>query len=180
MQDIEKLALVLVQALDLDIKNCVGVQDDPRLLGHVVGKAALVRLLYHLQTVQDRPVLPALLQLAQRFRMQQIVVSAAAIANQAVQVGVGLGQPAAVVNAVGDVLELGGTELADIPEHLPAQDVRVEGRHAVDRAARAYAQVCHADLAAPDDRHVGNLADVVAEPGLQLGLIPVSYTHRCV
>ena len=70
VQDVEQLALVLVQALDLDIKNRVGVQDDPRLLGHVVGKAALVLLLYHLQTVQDRPVLPALLQLAQRFRVE--------------------------------------------------------------------------------------------------------------
>ena len=56
MQHVEQLPLVLMQALDLDVKNGVGVQQHPRLPGHIGGKAALVLPFDLLQALEDRLV----------------------------------------------------------------------------------------------------------------------------
>ena len=52
VQDIEQLALVLMEALYLDVKDGVGVQRHSGLTGHIGGEAALVLLLDGLQAVQ--------------------------------------------------------------------------------------------------------------------------------
>ena len=103
--------------------------------------------------------------------MQQVVGGTGDLLDQGIQLGVDLSQPAAVVDAVGHVLELVGGLQIGVVEHVALQDVRVQGGNAVDGLAGGHAQVGHADLAAPDDGHIGDLAGVIAVALLQLGLI---------
>ena len=105
LQDVQQLALVLVQALYLHIEDGVGVQHHTLVLPGVGGKGQLVLMLDLLQTLKDRLVVGVGLQLFQLLRMGEIAL-AGQVTEQSVQTGIDLGHPAAVVDAVGDVLEL--------------------------------------------------------------------------
>ena len=171
VQDVEQLALVLVEALYLDVENGVGIQHHAVLPGHIGGEAALVLPLDGLQSVQDGLVILVLLQVPDGIGMEEVVIPAGTLPNQSVQLGVDLGQPAAVVHAVGDVLELLRTHGVGVMEHILLQNIRVEGGDTVDGVAGAYAQIGHPDLAVPDDGHFGHLFLVAGEALLQLALV---------
>ena len=94
--------------------------------------------------------------------MAQVILSAGQIADQFVQTGVDLRQPAAVVDAVGHVLELIRLHAVSILKHIAAENTAVQRGHAVDRHAAGDAQVGHTDLVVPDDGHILDLG-LVAE-----------------
>lgn len=108
MQYVEQLPLVLMQPLHLHVKEGVGVEDDAALPGHPGGEGLLIVRLDLPQAGEHARVVPVLLQLLEGVGLEQVFVLAAAVADQGVQLRVALAEPAAVVNAVGDVGELVG------------------------------------------------------------------------
>ena len=96
--------------------------------------------------------------------MQEIILAAKHVAHQPVQAGVALSQPAAVVDAVGDIGEAAGVERADVAEEVAAQDLPVQGGDAVDGLTRGEAEVCHMHAAVGNDE-VAPHARIVAEAG---------------
>ena len=89
------------------------------------------------------------------------------------QLRVGLGQPAPVIHAVGDILEFLRRAQPCGVEHVLAQNIGVECGNAVDREAGGHAQVGHAHFAAPDDGHLLKFVLVAMEELPQLGQIAV-------
>src|SRR5699024_9031164 len=106
VQRIQVLALVLVHPLDLAVKDGVGIDDLAGALGQVVGELLLVGQLDLVQLGQDGLVAGVGVQLAQS-RGVVLVLGADGLIQQLAQAGVGAQQPAAVSDAVGDVLEGG-------------------------------------------------------------------------
>ena len=160
---VQQLALVLVEALHLHVKDGVGVQDDPLFPLGVLGEGHLVGLLDVLEVLQHSGVVGVGVQLLQGGGVGQIVRAAGEVPDQAVQARVDLAEPAAVVDAVGHVLEFIRLHDVGVVEHVVLQNLAVEGGDAVDSHAAGDAEVGHAHLAAPDHRHVGGLVLVVIE-----------------
>ena len=92
-----------MEALDLHVEDGVGIQHYAAGLLGVDGKGLLVGLLDLGQTLQHGLVLGVGIQLLQLHGVGEIAV-AGELPDQAVQTGVDLAEPAAVINAVGDIL----------------------------------------------------------------------------
>ena len=73
MPHVQKLALVLLQALDLHVEDGVGVEDDALGLLGVKGELLLVGALDLLQTAQHGGVFGVLVQLRELFGLEQVV-----------------------------------------------------------------------------------------------------------
>ena len=174
VQHVQELALILVQPLDLHVEHGIGIEDDAGLTGHIVGKGALVLRLDIGQALEYAGVVPVFLQLLNGVGAEQVVVPAAAFPDQRVQRGVDLGQPAPVVDAVGNVLELAWVLGIGVVEDVLFQDLRVKRGHPIDGETGADTQVGHTDLAAPDHRHVPHLGLVAVKRLVELGLIAIA------
>ena len=152
MHDVEHLPLVLVQTLDLDVEEGVRVHVDAVGMGDILGKTQLVVPLDGGQTVQDRLVVGAAHQI-----LQPIGVLGKAVADQFLQQGgqfrVGLAEPAAVGDAVGDVQEPLRRVLVVVVEDGLFEDLGVQGADAVDLVAGGQAEIMHPHLVVGDDRH---------------------------
>mmetsp|Transcript_1099 Transcript_1099/g.3058 ORF Transcript_1099/g.3058 Transcript_1099/m.3058 type:complete len:928 (+) Transcript_1099:706-3489(+) len=143
-QHVEVLALVLVDALDLDVEQRVHVDvlavhalDELRELGLLL---ALDRRPLGLERLVGRV-------LAQLLQALHVVDPAVAdgVGDEGRQLGVAPRQPAAGCHAVGLVLELGGEDLVEVVQDLVLHDLRVDGGHAVDVRAAHHGQVRHVD-----------------------------------
>ena len=125
VQHVQKLPLIFVEPLHLNVEDGVRVQfHAPGLLG-MGGEGRLVGPLDGTQPLQNRGVIGIVIQLFQGLGVQQIVVPAGQVPDQAVQSGVDLTEPAAVVNAVGDVPEFPGLHAVGVPENVLFQDLGV-------------------------------------------------------
>ena len=125
VQHVQKLPLILVEPLHLNVEDGVRVQlHAPGLLG-MGGEGRLAGPLDGTQPLQNRGVIGIVIQLFQGLGVQQIVVPAGQVPDQAVQSGVDLTEPAAVVNAVGDVPEFPGLHAVGVPENVLFQDLGV-------------------------------------------------------
>ena len=151
MHRVQKLTLILVQALDLHVEDRVGVEHDALRLFDVGGKIELIRALDLAEAVQHRGVVCIGLELFKRFGVQEVFIPARERAHELVEPRVDLREPAAVVDAVGHIFELLWLHRALVFKNVVSQDVGVQGAHAVHGHAARDAQVCHADLAVPDD-----------------------------
>mmetsp|Transcript_1100 Transcript_1100/g.3068 ORF Transcript_1100/g.3068 Transcript_1100/m.3068 type:complete len:926 (+) Transcript_1100:706-3483(+) len=169
-QHVEVLALVLVDALDLDVEQRVHVDvlavhalDELRELGLLL---ALDRRPLGLERLVGRV-------LAQLLQALHVVDPAVAdgVGDEGRQLGVAPRQPAAGCHAVGLVLELGGEDLVEVVQDLVLHDLRVDGGHAVHGVGRHHRQVRHAHHllagALLDDRHAGDALPVVTVLGAQ-------------
>ena len=125
VQHVEKLALILVEPLHLDVEDGVRIDLHAPGLFCVGGEGRLVGPLDGAQPLQNRGVIGIVIQLFQGLGVQQIVVPAGQVPDQAVQSGVDLTEPAAVVNAVGDVGEFPGLHGIGIFEYVLFQDLGV-------------------------------------------------------
>lgn len=147
------LTLVLVQALDLDIKNRLWVNLNPGALLHK----------------RRQPLLVSALDIAVRFAEFSIVglflkgdklveivgpLFLQRFIQQRRQRRVALLDPAARRNAVGDVVELVRPQLVIFREQIPDHQIGVQGRHAVHRKAADHAQICHPHLSVVDHRQL--------------------------
>ena len=161
-----------MQALDLHVEDRICVECHALRLFDVGGKVELVGALDLVEPREHRAIAGEGLELLELLGMEQIAAPAAEVGNQAVEPRVDLREPAAVVDAVGDVLELLRLHLILPAEYVVAQDVGVQRGNAVDRHAARDAQVRHAHLPIPDDGQLRGLGRVMVEV-LDLLLIAV-------
>ena len=174
---VEQLALVLVQALDLHVEDRVRVEYGALRLFDVSGKVELIGALDLAKAVKDRSVVRIRFQLLQRLGVQQILVAAAEGAHQPVEPRIDLREPAAMVDAVGDVFEFFRLHGALVFEYVVAQNVGMQGAHAVHGHAAGNAEVCHPHLSIPDDGKLARFCAVVIVI-LHLCLIAAGDLHQ--
>ena len=146
------LALVLVQALYLYVKQGAGVHHVALGLFQVLGQALLVALLDFLELLQHRGIVLILQQALELVGVVDIVL-ADQIGNQPGQLGVGLVQPPPVGDAVCHVGKLLGLLLVEVVEHVVLEDFAVQGGDAVDVVGADHGQVGHFHIAVVEGRH---------------------------
>ena len=152
MEDIHELALVLVQALYLNIEDGTRVHDNAVVLQNVVRKAELVLVL------DVHVLLAALLifhidtELLHFGEVRDPLVSDA-LRNPVRKQRVRVEQEAALRDAVGLVVELFRRELVEVAKRLLLQNLGVNLRDTVDREGSRTGHECHAHLAVVDDGH---------------------------
>ena len=159
-QDVQKLALVLVQALDLNIKDEVGVQSDALML---LDDFAELLLLLALDLIEagDKILVDHGLELAQTIQIGE-EIAADLLGNESGELGVAQTQPAAGGDAVGLILEPLREHLIPAPEHIVLQDLAVDLGHAVDIAAHIDGQVRHVRHIVLNDIKTGMLGAELA------------------
>ena len=133
----QKLALILVQALDLHVKDRVAVEREAVRAEHPRGQPLLVERLDLLEPRKHGGIIRRALQTRELLGVQEIAITAEHIAHERVQAGIALGKPPAVVNAVCDIGKAARIERADIAEEVAAQDLPVQGGDPVNGLARA-------------------------------------------
>ena len=125
MQNIQQLALIFMQALNLHIEDRIRVNVDAVVLRNIGGKAYLILALDGLQIFQNIRIVAVLEQ-----RLECIRILQEAVADEGLQIAgqrrVRLAQPAAVRNAVGDVQEAAVIEIVIIPENGFFKNLRVQ------------------------------------------------------
>ena len=146
MQNIQQLALIFMQALNLHIEDRIRVNVDAVVLRNIGGKAYLILALDGLQIFQNIRIVAVLEQ-----RLECIRILQEAVADQLFeirrQLRVRLAQPAPVGDAIGHVHEALRIHVVIVAEDRCLQDLGVELRDAVDHVAAGKAEVCHAHLA---------------------------------
>eukprot|EP00047_Mylnosiga_fluctuans_P003292 m.228426 g.228426 ORF g.228426 m.228426 type:complete len:867 (+) comp11740_c0_seq1:45-2645(+) len=165
VQDVEQLALVLVQALDLDVEERVRVDLDAVLLGQVLGKLLLVDQLCIDDVGKELGVVS---QRAQRGKLVQVLDPrlANALGDERGEGHVALQQPAARRDAVGLILELLGPQLEEVLERGVLKNLGVQAGDAVDGVAADDREVRHVDgllAVLVDQRHAVAALDVARE-----------------
>ena len=143
LDDVEELALVLVDALDLDVEDGVGVEPEPHAVAHEMREAVLVQPLHAGEGVLEGGVGGVLLQLAQRVDVVE-ELRADGVGDEPGQAGVALLQPAARGDAVGLVVDPVREHPVQILEQRLLQELGVHRRHAVDRVRADEGEVAHA------------------------------------
>ena len=157
-----ELALVLVEALHLDVEDGVWVQLDAEVLLRPVGELALVAALDLRHRREEVRVVRELLELLEVVEVGDPAV-ADRLGDELRKRGVRLEEPAARRDAVRDVVELLGPELVEVLEERLLEDLGVELGDAVNRGRADDAEVRHPDVALAvlvDERHPLELLDV--------------------
>ncbi len=170
VQHVEVLALVLVDALDLDVEHPVRVQLDTGHRVDVLGQARFVGALDVAPLLPEGGIVDELLQPAQPLQIGQPAVTDGAV-QQLAQPGVGQRQEPAWRHAVGLVAEPLRPELVEVLEHTGFQQVRVQRGDTVDGVAADRGQVRHPNVLAAvlaDQRHPADALLVAGEPGAHL------------
>ena len=156
-----------MQALDLHVHDGVGIQGEVVVSQGKPGKTALVFQLYLVDPGSHLGVAGKVGQLDELLGLEQVIVIAQQLHYQAMEAGVYLAEPAAVVDAVGHVGESLGVQGADVLEQVVFQNFPVEAGHAVDLVAGGKAHVGHMDLAVAD-YHVAAHLLIAAEAAYQV------------
>ena len=141
-----------MQTLDLDVHDALGVEGKIVVAAGKVGEAALVLALDGQHAAAYLLVVGKADEFFQLFRLRQVFLAAQQLTDQAVQAGVDLGEPAAVVDTVGDISKVVGAQRAEVAEEVVAQDLAVQAGHAVDLIAGRKAEIGHQHLVVADDQ----------------------------
>ena len=164
VQGVEELALVLVQALDLDVEDGVRVDLHALASGHPGSEVHLVGVLDLRQAVQDGLVCGVGV-LSQDGQVPHPLVRAGDLVQQGGQTRVALAQPAARGHAIGLVVEALGPDRVPLLEGVTLDDLGVQRGHAVDGVGGVAGDPGHVDHAAVDRGHVVDGALVHAALG---------------
>ena len=166
-QRVQQLALVLVQALHLDVEHRVRIQHKALMAVDPGGKALLVVALHRGELLHEGRVVRERQQLLQLHE-----VGAPALADGLVhELGegrVGQHEPAPRRDAVGDGQELLRHDAVVVREGAALQDVAVQLGDAVDRVGIGDAHVGHVRLVVGQDGHVADLFPLAGEVVEQL------------
>ena len=160
VQGVEQLALVLVQALGLHIKNEVWVQLYALPPLNEPGKPLLVLVLHLVKTLAEGRILRKGQKLG-KLRSILVKAGANALAEQIAQAGVGREQPAAVRDPVGNGRKLAGVGLVIIMEKTVRQNFAVQLAHPVHTEGQRHAQVGHMHLPIGEDGHLPDAVPLV-------------------
>ena len=147
VQDVEQLALVFVDALDLHVEQGVRVERQAELGGGQPCHGEFTRAALGPERLAEPGILGMWHQPGEQVRIPQHAV-AQRVHQQLGQAGVGLVQPAAEGDAIGAVDDAAPHGRIQVPERGAAHQVRVQRRHAVDRVAAQEGQVAHPHPAA--------------------------------
>ena len=130
MESLEKLSLILVQSLNLHVKERVGVNNNSVVLLNILGKILLVVQLNLGELIPERLIIRKGSEL---FKLSVVLnpTVAYSLADQVRELGVSLIEPSSEGNAVGHVLELVGINAIVILEGLLFKDFGVESGNAV-------------------------------------------------
>ena len=161
MQRVEVLALVLMEPLDLHVKDGVGIDENAVVLEDIVRHFHLALMLDGGELFKNGLVVAIL---HQTFEPGSILDEAVAdeTGNQFRQFGIALIEPAAMGDAVGDVGEFVRHYGVEVMEHTVLDDLAVQRGNAVDMMAGCHTEVCHLDPAVADDAHAGDFFIIVA------------------
>ena len=147
----QQLALVLVQALDLNIHDRLGVEGKAVVAAGKLGKALLVRALYCQHAFAHCGVICVVGKLNEHLGVGEVLVTAGELLDESVKAGIYLRQPAAVIDAVGDVGEAFGSNGVEVVEEVVLENVAMQAGHAVDLLAGRKAEIRHVYLTVADD-----------------------------
>ena len=165
VQQVEVLALVLVQSLDLHVKERVRRDVDVDELLDAGGEADLVGALDRQEAFLEGRTIGDGVELAQAAEVG-LPAGACELVTEGAELRIAAAHPATGRDAVGHVDELALPELVKAREQMGAQEAGVEFGHAVDMMRADDREVRHADAfreAFLDDRELG-LAGVVSRP----------------
>ena len=158
----EQLALVLVEALDLDVVDRVGVEPDAVVALRPLRERDLVRALDRRELAEEAVVADEALEAAELVELGDPAVADLA-ADEAGEGRVGLEEPAARGDAVRHVAELLRPELVEVAEQVLLEDLGVELGDAVDGRGADHGEVGHAHVALAvlvHERHAAQAREV--------------------
>ena len=162
VKDVQQLALVLMQTLDLDVEDGARIHVDAVVLLDIIREAQLVAVLDVHELRLALRVVHIDLELLQGRKVRDPLV-ADLPGDPVCQQRVSVQQEAALGDAVGLVVELLRVHLVEVSQRLGLQDFRVDLRDAVDGEACAACHVSHADLAVVDQGHAVDAGLIVRE-----------------
>ena len=171
MQDIQQLALVFMQSLDLYIKNRTGIHVNAVVLGNVFCQADLVLIFDVHEFLLILVVIHEGLKLFQLGQIRDPFIPQAYLIGQPVgQQRIGMDHESPLGNAVGLVVELLREHLIEVLELLLLQDLGMQGCYTVDGIAGHDCHIGHPDLSVIDDVHLFDLFRHV-DTGIVIALV---------
>ena len=145
-KDVQLLTLILVDSLDLDIKQSGGVDGNVCGVFDMLGKANFVGILNLSPLLLELLVIRELLNLVQGGKVLEESISTSLGSNELTQARVGLVQPSARGNTVGDIGELvGAIDLDEILEDGGLDKIGVKLGHTVHLVRANDSKECHPD-----------------------------------
>ena len=141
--DIQKLALVFVNALDLDVEHRIRIELNAHAAGDEIGELHLVGALDGGELFPEGAVAGELIQ---RLQLLGIVEEGIAdgFAHEVRQAGIALHQPAARRDAVRLVVDAVRVELVQVGKDRDLHQVGMKGGNAVDRMRADEGKIAHA------------------------------------
>jgi len=178
-EDVEELALVFVDTLNLDIKEGLRVDLDLALkdLVYTIAEDALVAELCVVEGLEEVVRDDALGERLEKVQVADPFVGLESSGEDCAEGRIALEEPAAWCNTVCDVDELVGPELSELVEGRVAEDLGVDGSNTVNLVAADNGEIGHADALGEslfDDRHAGDLLVVEATTSV---LVDLSASH---
>ena len=162
VERVEKLALVLVQTLNLGIEDGVRVHRNTLAVLQPGGEVLLVLVLDVENLTQHGLVVSKLFELSELVQVGDPGVRTRQASQQCRQARVALVEPAARGDSVGLVVEALRPDIVPVLQRFALNDFRVQGSHTVDGVRGVAGDPRHVDAAVGNRRHVVNLALVEA------------------
>ena len=145
-KNVHLLALILVYTLDLDIKECVGVDDDASRILDVPRKSDFVGMLDLSPFFLELLVVHKVFKLVQQSEVLEESKTASLGSDKFREARIGLVQPSAWSNAIGDIREsISSKNLDKVLEDRSFNEIRMKLSDSIDLVRTDNSQIGHAD-----------------------------------
>ena len=125
IERIEKLTLIFVQALDLNVEDRMSIDLLARLMIEVIGKCDFVIVLYSANSVKNGRVVSELCKFSKLYGIVS-VSRTDSLVKKLCKLGVGIAQPTTVSYTVGYVFKAVRIHLVEVLEYRFGKDIRVK------------------------------------------------------